>query len=90
MLSAAVFLPDVDPADLAADGFREFIHEFDDTRVFVGSRHALHMVLQFLDKIRSGLCPVFRRQNDGGLDHLSPDFVRDTGNGAFHYGRVCH
>lgn len=52
-----VVLPDFHTADFPADGFGELINKFDDTRVFVGSRHFLHMVLQLLDKLFSGGVP---------------------------------
>jgi hypothetical protein len=47
-----VVLPDFHTADFPADGFGELINKFDDTRVFVGSRHFLHMVLQLREKLQ--------------------------------------
>ena len=44
-----IILPDFDPAYLAADSFRKFIYELDDTRVFVRSRYFLHVVLSRMD-----------------------------------------
>ena len=85
-----VVLPDFHTADFPADGFGELINKFDDTRVFVGSRHFLHMVLQLLDKLFFGACLVLFCQHNRSFYHLAADFIGHTGNGTFHYGWVGH
>ena len=74
-----VVLPDFHTADFPADGFGELINKFDDTRVFVGSRHFLHMVLQLLDKLFFGACLVLFCQHNRSFYHLAADFIGHTG-----------
>ena len=57
----AVF-PDLNPADLPADGLVKLGDELDDPRIFVRRRHPLHMLLQFGGKfVARG---IFFRQFD--------------------------
>ena len=56
-----IILPDFDPAYLAADGFRKFVYELNDTRIFVRSGHFLYVVLEFFDEcVSCFILVVFR------------------------------
>ena len=50
----------------------------------------LHMILQFLDEVRSCHTLVFFLQYDGCLDNHTSDWVWYTGDGALYYGRMSH
>ena len=77
-------------SNLARDGLWQFIYEFDDARIFIRGSLMLHMILQFLDEVRSCHTLVFFLQYDGCLDNHTSDWVWYTGDGALYYGRMSH
>ena len=81
---------DFNAANLAADGFWQFVDKFHHARILVGGGGALHVVLDvFYQRL---VCPVFVvfRQHDGGFDNLPADFVWYAGDGAFNHGGMGH
>ena len=85
-----VVLPYLHAAYLAADGLGQLVHELDDTRIFVGGGHLLHMVLQFLDQRVACLVLIGFGEDDGGFHDLASYLVGHAGDGTFHHGGVGH
>ena len=85
-----VILPYLHAAYLAADGLGQLVHELNDTRIFVGGGHLLHMVLQFLDQRVARLVLIGFGEDDGGLHDLASYLVGHAGDGTFHHGGVGH
>ena len=67
--------------DLAADGFGEFVSEYHDSGIFVGSSVLFDVVLNFFFEFFGGFGTFGK--NDGGFNDLTADFIGSTGNAAF-------
>ena len=85
-----VVLPYLHAAYLAADGLGQLVHELDDTRIFVGGGHLLHMVLQFLDQRVACLVLIGFGEDDGGLHDLASYLVGHAGDGTLYDGGMGH
>ena len=85
-----VVFADFTTLNLTRNGFRQFIDEFDDTWIFVGSRRLFDMVLQLFRELWAGDVAALFGENDGCLDDLSTDRIRSGGDGAFQNAWMLH
>src|SRR6266516_6361043 len=60
--------PQLEALDLAGRGLRQVGAEFDPARIFVGRERALHMLLQHLHKLGTGLVRRLEHDERRGLD----------------------
>ena len=54
-LLLAVLIANLHTTNLAANGLWQFVDKLDDTRILVGSRLSLDVLLQFLDEVVASL-----------------------------------
>lgn len=85
-----IVLPDFHTAYFTADGFGKFVYKLYDARIFVRCGHFLYVVLQLLNQFFPCTVLIFFGQYNGSFHHLSPNFIGNSGNGAFYNRGMRH